>query len=140
MPYNGLKNDMNSFAKFVFIYETTIKHFSKAQDFVLYNNDAADFFKKYIQPKVRYVKGKEFVVFQDKPSKQTLFFTKQTVQILDFCRHFRNSFTHATLGKNSMRLTINDSNRNKTTCLGDIDYSSVKDFIVIIVNGYESKD
>ena len=40
------------------------------------------------------------------------FFTKKKCQILDFCRHLRNSFSHGLLKKENNIIIIPDINRN----------------------------
>ena len=51
MLYNGLENDLKTFAEFIYIYETSIKFKSKVDEFGLISQKAAQLFKKNIQPK-----------------------------------------------------------------------------------------
>lgn len=136
MPYNGLKSDMNVFSQFVFIYETKIKFQWKYNDFFKISEQASYIFKHKVQPKVKYA-TKEEIALQTDFLKQTLFFTKNKVQIIDFCRHFRNSFVHALMEKQGKSLAITDIYRNNETCKGTLDYAIVKEFIVQIINDYE---
>lgn len=138
MLYNGLKDDMNTFSKFVYIYETKIKFIGKVSDFLMVSKKASYLFKHNIQPKVKYAKKEKIASLTDY-SKQTLFFTNSRVQIFDFCRHLRNSFVHALLEKKDNKFYITDKCRNKETCKGFIDYAFVKDFVAQIIKDYEPK-
>lgn len=71
-------------------------------------------------------------------AKFTLFFTKKYSQVLDFCRHLRNSFVHGILVKEDKFLVINDkNNRQKVSSKGYLEYRLVKKFVKEIVNVYE---
>lgn len=74
MPYNGLKGDMNTLAKFVFIYEKKIKHKSRVDEFTEVSAEAMHVFKHDIQPHIKFA-TKEEIANQTDFSKQTLFFT-----------------------------------------------------------------
>jgi hypothetical protein len=138
MLYNGLKDDLNTFSKFVYIYETKIKFIRKVNDFLMVSREASYLFKHNIQPKVKYATKYEIASLADF-SKQTLFFTASSVQIIDFCRHLRNSFVHALLEKKDNKFYITDKSRNKETCKGFLDYTLVKEFVIQIVKDYELK-
>lgn len=105
MKYKGLNSDMNLFSKFVFVYETEIKHLEKADDFLKFSTRAAHIFRHEIQPKVKNATRKE-LKSQIDFTKHSLFFTKSKAQILDFCRHLRNSFVHANLEKQKTNLVL----------------------------------
>lgn len=94
MVYNGLKSELNILAKFVFIYEKEISQMKKCSDFKGYNLSAYRFFCDELQKKLKYSKTDDI----DKvklDGKYTLSFTKNSVLIVDFCRHLRNSIVHA---------------------------------------------
>lgn len=128
---------MNLFSKYVYIYETEIKHYGKFIDFLQISEKAAYMFKHKIQPKVKYASKTE-IAAQTDFTKQTLFFTKDKVQILDFCRHLRNSFVHALLEKRGPMIFIQDKNRTVETCKGYLDYKILKEFLIQLVNDFES--
>lgn len=94
MVYNGLKSELNILAKFVFIYEKEISQMKKCSDFKGYNLSAYSFFCDELQKKLKYSKTDDI----DKvklDGKYTLSFTKNSVLIVNFCRHLRNSIVHA---------------------------------------------
>ena len=62
MEYNGLKNDLKTFSKFCFIYETSIKTKSKVDDFKYISADALYQFKKKIQSKVKFATKEEIAL------------------------------------------------------------------------------
>lgn len=138
MSYQGLKQDMNTLAKFVFIYEKQIKHKSRIDDFNEVSTNAYNVFKHKIQPLVKYA-TKEEIANQTDFSKQTLFFTGDgKAQIYNFCRHLRNSFGHAILEKNSNLIYVNDKDsRGRKTSVGFLSYKVIKAFIVPIIQAYE---
>jgi len=141
MLYNGLENDLKTFAEFIYIYETSIKFKSKVDEFGLISQKAAQLFKKNIQPKVKYATKNEIADFIDESKKQSLFFTKDNnAQIFCFCRHLRNSFGHALLRKERQKLYITDKYRGQETAKGDLDYQDVIDFIVMIIKDYKNKN
>lgn len=136
MKYNGLKKDLNIFAKFAFIYETEIKKLGNVNEFSKLSERSVMFFDEQIQKVTRYAKVKN----NKWPKKQgiTLIFTKEKVKILDFCRHLRNSFVHAQLKKGNQKLEIHDKGRKGiVTAKGYLTYSSVKNFIIQIIEDYE---
>ena len=100
--------------------------------------EASYLFKHNIQPKVKYATKYEIASLADF-SKQTLFFTASSVQIIDFCRHLRNSFVHALLEKKDNKFYITDKYRKFETSKGFIGYAYVKEFIVQIIKDYEHK-
>lgn len=136
MLYNGLQSEMNLLSKFVFIYETEIKYKRKADDFLMISAQATYVFKHNIQPKVRYATKDKIAIHTDF-SKFTLIFTKDKVQIIDFCRHLRNSFVHALLERRGQTLLITDKSRNRETCKGTLEYNLVRNFILQVVKDYE---
>lgn len=133
--YNGLQSDMNTFAKFVYIYEKQIKLQSKADDINIISQQAGYLFKT-MQKKMKYLTKKE-IKEQRFSACYTLYFTKYKVQWVDYCRHLRNSFVHGNLKINGNELYIADKNRNNATCTGYLEYGLVKKFVVQIINGYE---
>lgn len=140
MPYNGLKSDMNTLAKFVFIYEKKIKYKSRVDEFAEVSTEASHVFKRNIQPLVKFA-TKEEISNQNDFSKQTLFFTGDgKAQIYNFCRHLRNSFGHAILEKNNNLIFVNDEDsRARKTAVGFLPYKIVKEFIVPIIQAYETE-
>ena len=98
MMYNGLQNDMTSFAKFAFIFEQEIKVNVKNEEFKSRFKAAFELYEHKVKCHVRYVKQKDIATITDY-AKFTLFFTKKHSQVLDFCRHLRNSFVHGILIK-----------------------------------------
>lgn len=137
MEYNGLKSDLNSLAKFVFIYETEIKKMVNETDFKQFNEQAFYSFKHKIQAKIKNATINE-IKNSPESSKQTLYFTKQKNQILDFCRHLRNAFSHGLLRKESKKMIIIDKNRGNCTSKGYVEYDITKKFIVEIIKEFEN--
>ena len=129
MQYNGLKSDFNCFAKFVFIYETIIKKMNKEVEFNQLSSNALYLFKHELQKNKKYAKVSE-IENTPKQTKQTLFFTKKKCQILDFCRHLRNSFSHGLLKKENNIIIIPDINRNYYSSKGFLEYRVTKEFIL----------
>lgn len=139
MLYNGLYYNLNTLSKFVYIYETRIKTMSRTDDFLNLSKGAACVFKSKIQPKIKYA-TKDEIANQTDFTKQSLFFTKKKVLIIDFCRHLRNSFNHALLIKQRTRpisFSITDISSNQYTCKGFLNYTSVNKFILHIIQDYE---
>ena len=140
MMYNGLQNDMTSFAKFAFIFEQEIKVNVKNEEFKSRFKAAFELYEHKVKCHVRYVKQKDIATVTDY-AKFTLFFTKKHSQVLDFCRHLRNSFVHGILIKEDKFLIINDkNNRQKVSSKGYLEYRLVKEFVKEIVNVYEHKN
>ena len=137
MLYNGLKDDMNSFAKFVYIYEFIIKKLGKEKEFSLQFPDAFYLYKHELKNQMKYAKRIDMNALPIN-NKHTLYFTKQKVQVLDFIRHFRNSFVHGLLEHKSQKLFVSDKFRTFNTSIGYLDYMSVKKFIVEIIKEYEN--
>ena len=54
MRYNNLESQLKTLAKFVFIYESHIKHMSKEADFKEISTNALNFFKKSLQKNMKY--------------------------------------------------------------------------------------
>ena len=141
--YNGLVKDMNSFAKFIYIYESQIKALNSFDDFSHHFSEASNIFIHSIRHYIRYasiddLNNKKEKVLVEK-GKQTLFFTKSKVQVIDFCRHLRNSFCHALLNKDANALSVPDCKGKTVTSKGHIEYSLIKKFIAALVHEYESK-
>lgn len=141
MLYNGLDSDLKTFAKFVFIYETKIKNIRCIKDFKSFSKEAFNIFNSDLQPKIKYASMDE-LASQTDFSKQTLFFPKDKAQILDFCRHLRNAFSHTYLSKKNKKpilLFISDYlGSKKQTCKGFLEYKSVIKFINQVVKDFES--
>lgn len=147
LKYNGLKNHLNTFAKFVFIYEERIKYCNSMQDFNSISSSALSFFASQMQYKMKYATKEEIRGVNDY-TKYSLYFTKSKVQILDFCRHMRNSFSHGILKKTGSTLEITDkTNRGNSkfnqngptyTSLGTLDFELVKNFVITIIKDYET--
>lgn len=136
MIYNGLKQDLNTFAKLVYIYETQIKFFTKEKIFIEKYSKAYSIYKQKIRSNLRYATGKEIKHIDDKITSK-LYFTKSTVLVLDLLRHIRNSFSHGLLIKDSKNLKIFDKYRQIKTSKGSLEYSTIKEFIVEIIKQYE---
>jgi len=139
MGYNNLESQLKTLAKFVFIYESHIKEKSKEADFKEISTEALYVFKKSIQKKIKYATDEE-IRSEKTSNKQTLFFTKNKVQILDFCRHLRNSICHGIISKDGCKLNIPDKNRGKETSKGFLDYDHVITFIKYIILNFEEKN
>ena len=135
--YNGLQNDMTSFAKCAFIFEEEIKADVKMGEVKGRFKTAFELYEHKVKCHVRYVKQKDIATISEY-AKFTLFFTKKHSQVLDFCRHLRNSFVHGILIKEDKFLVINDkNNRQNVSSKGYLEYSLVKGFVKEIVNVYE---
>ena len=137
MVYNGLKSELNILAKFVFIYEKEISQMKKCSDFKGYNPSAYSFFCDELQKKLKYSKTDDI----DKvklDGKYTLSFTKNSVLIVDFYRHLRNSIVHARLENIEGSYYINDVGRNgKKNSEGYVKEKLVTSFIGKLIAGYE---
>ena len=138
MYYNGLKNDLNSFAKFIFIYETEIKYISGLPEFSYkFAKSYNTFLKNKKKLKIKYATIKEIKDLTDN-QKYTLHMTKQKFQIWDLCRHIRNSIVHALVFIDKDKLLITDKHCGRLTTTGYLSYKHVKEFIVEIINEYEN--
>ena len=140
MPYNNLDSDLKALAKFVYIYETKIKFMTNEQVFQTFSNDAYNLFRLKIKPKIKY-STKDEIAIQNDFSRYTLFMTKRINQVLDLCRHLRNSISHALLKKDNSKpinFEIHDKYRGKETCKGFLPCAIIIDFIVCIIKDYES--
>lgn len=139
MSYNGLKSDLNCFAKFSYIYETEIKTLVKEDEFSRKYKKAFQQSWKKLKKQIKYTKVNELenAVIANNNKTYSLYYTKHKVLILDFCRHLRNSFSHALVSRKQGRLFINDKKGAKNTCLGFVNYSDAKQFIIEIINEYE---
>lgn len=137
MAYNNIEDQLKTFAKFVFIYETKIKQMTKETDFNSISSDALHSFKR-MQKSMKYAKEEEIrntTIF----SKQTLLFTKNKVQILDFCRHLRNSICHGIISKDDKKINIPDKYRGRVTAKGFLEYETLIEFVVKVMQGAEEK-
>ena len=138
MYYNGLTNDLNSFAKFIYIYETEIKCMTKLSDFSgKYNKSYEIFLKNKLKNYIKYVRRKEILNLIGS-KRYTLHMTKQKFQIWDLCRHIRNSIVHALVFIDKDKLLITDKHCGRLTTTGYLSYKHVKEFIVEIINEYEN--
>lgn len=135
--YNNLsKEDLIAFSKFSLIYAKKIKKITTLSDFKREYPDATSLFRKKIQAKIMQASAKIIKASQSF-SKKTLIFTGNKADILEFCRHFRNSFAHGLLEKEKKNLSISDSYRGNKTCTGSLPYNTVKKFIDEIIRVYE---
>lgn len=138
--YNGLQNDMTSFAKFAFIFEQEIKAKVKNEEFKSRFKTAFELYEHKVKCHVKYVKQKDIATTSEY-AKFTLFFTKKHSQVLDFCRHLRNSFVHGILIKDDKFLAINDkNNRKQVSSKGYLEYKLVMGFVKEVVKSYEYND
>ena len=138
MYYNGLKNDLNSFAKFIFIYETEIKYISGLPEFSYkFAKSYNTFLKNKKKLKIKYATIKEIKDLTDN-QKYTFYMTKHKFQIWDLCRHIRNSFSHAKLLINQTDFIIKDMKNKDITAIGTLNYKLIKEFIIEIINEYEN--
>ena len=109
----------------------------KNEEFKSRFKTAFELYEYKVKCHVKYVKQKDIATITDY-AKFTLFFTKKYSQVLDFCRHLRNSFVHGILVKEDKFLVINDkNNRQKVSSKGYLEYRLVKEFVKEIVNVYE---
>ena len=137
--FNGYEKDLKTLAQFMFIYETEIKIKSKDDEFRQISKNGFFFFKQTIQKKVKHATIIEIAV-QEEFKKQTFRFTKDNKsQIYSFCRHIRNSFSHALLKKEGTKLYISDKKGNKETAKGFLEYSDVIEFMKIVITDYCEK-
>ena len=139
MRYNNLESQLKTLAQFVFIYESHIKQILKETDFKEISTNALHVFKCSLQKKMKYATDEE-IRNKKLSNKQTLLFTKNKVQILDFCRHLRNSICHGIISKNGCKLNIPDRNRGKETSEGFLDYEQVISFVKNIIQDFEEKN
>lgn len=139
MLYNGLKDDLNSLAKFVYIYETKLKNMSGGLDAFSreYSKAYNTFVKNKLSRKIKYATTKEIASLTGN-EKYTFYMTKHRFQIWDMCRHLRNSFSHGLLNVSENHVIITDKHLKRLTATGFLDYISVKEFIVEIIKEYES--
>ena len=101
---------------------------------------AFELYEHKVKCHVRYVKQKDIATITDY-AKFTLFFTKKHSQVLDFCRHLRNSFVHGILIKDDKFLAINDkNNRKQVSSKGYLEYKLVMGFVKEVVKSYECND
>lgn len=120
----------------MFIYERTLKGFTRESEFTKVSKSAKHIFDKRLKPQIKYIKKKDIDNIVPN-SRYTLYFTKQTAQILDFCRHLRNSFCHAMSVKNMDKLEIYDSFRGGRTSTGYLPYKGIIDFMAQLIRDYE---
>ncbi len=135
--YNCLGGDLKTLLQFVFIYEKRIKDMSKNEDFSKVFISASRLFKRSIQKNMRYASIESLKNAFEIKGGATLAFTEYKVQVIDFCRHLRNSISHALIRKDREKLYIIDKQRKNFTSQGYLDYSSVIDFVVAIIKDYQ---
>ena len=138
--YNYLGGDLKLFAKFNFIYEVSISKMNKEADFKNEYSKAYDFFRNNISRKIKTAFKKDIKGDIQKSNVVTLFFTVRNNQILDLCRHLRNSFSHATLKRDGEHLDIIEIYRGDYTSKGYLDYKDVISFCMEIINDFECKN
>ena len=135
--YNCLGGDLKTLLQFVFIYEKRIKDMSKNVDFFTVFISASRLFKKSIQKTMRYASVESLNNAFEIKGGATLAFTEYKVQVIDFCRHLRNSISHALIRKEREKIYIIDKQRKRFTSRGYLDYSLVIDFVVAIIKDYQ---
>lgn len=145
IPYNGLKSDYNTLAKFVYIYEKEIKGLNSESQFSQKYSQAFCVFKNKLKENIKNATQEELIQEVEESKKHTLYFTKYKFQVWDLCRHLRNSISHAIIEKGEIEkrkkiIKIPDKYRGKFTSKGYLDYSSIKEFIVKLENEYEEKE
>ena len=110
---------------------------SKNEDFSKVFISASRLFKRSIQKNMRYASIESLKNAFEIKGGATLAFTEYKVQVIDFCRHLRNSISHALIRKDREKLYIIDKQRKNFTSQGYLDYSSVIDFVVAIIKDYQ---
>ena len=60
MIYNGISNDLKTYAQFVYIYENRIKNFNRESDFIEFSENAFNEFKN-IRKSIKYLKIDEIL-------------------------------------------------------------------------------
>lgn len=135
--YNNLWQDLKTLSCFVFIYEKRIKHMSNNADFSNKFATASRLFKKKLQQNLRKTTSKAKINKNHAKSGATLEFTVYKVQIIDFCRHLRNSISHALIKRTQDKLWIEDKHGGRTTSSGYLDYFSVIDFLKAIIKDFK---
>lgn len=134
--YQNLSNDFTTLGKFVYIYEKEIKFFNKQEAFQNKFKEAFYLFKKKLRKKIRYAKISEIHEYVQNQGQISFVFTKRNAQVLDLCRHFRNSFCHAILKKEKNQMWITDKYKGNLTADGFLDYNDLMEFIISIVKNY----
>lgn len=143
--YHGVKNDLNTLMKFVYIFEKDIKLLNKENYFSIKYPEAFLIFKQKLQKVIKYSTQKELNEgAYIKNCQYTLYYTKQKFQVWDLCRHLRNAICHALIEKTEMNkysvLKIPDYYKRKISSEGYLDYSIIKFFLVEIVKKYENTE
>ncbi len=138
--YNYLDGDLKLFAKFNFIYEVSISKMNKEVDFKNEYSKAYCFFRNNILRKIKTASKKDLKGNIQKSNVVTLFFTVRNNQILDLCRHLRNSFSHASLKRDGKNLDIIEIYRGDYTSKGYLDYKDIISFCMEIINDFECKN
>lgn len=130
MPYNGLDSDLKTLAKFVFIYETRLKNMHTERSFRdLYPKAFVVFLN--MKKAMSFAKSNELNDNSIRPIRNaTLYFTKRNCLVLDFMRHLRNSFSHASLVKKKNYFRIEDKFRGRISCKGSLPNRMVMRFLV----------
>ena len=137
MLYNGLNDDLNSLAKFVYIYADEIQSLKKEKEFGSKYPNAYKVFKNKLQRNMKFATCKEIANLKEE-KKHTLFFTGSKAQTIELCRHLRNSFSHGLLNNQSSQLMIFDKDKGSYTSKGYLNCNDVKEFIEGIIKDYES--
>jgi hypothetical protein len=142
MKYNGLKEKLELFAKYVFIYENVIKMQNSNQSFRDTFPSAFAIYEKRMKSIIFETNIKEI---NKNLFNQTKFYQKEFAQtkpksnrLSSFCFHLRNSFSHGLLNINGERYNIIDQNRyNKESAFGELDITLVDEFLDMIIKDYE---
>ena len=136
-PYCGLEDALEVFAKFVIVYEEKIAKLRNYTDFKVEFPRTSKIFDNKIHHCVKYVKCCDMKNIKTY-AKYTLFFAKKNYQVADLCRHLRNSFAHALIETDGMKLFITDvNNKKQTSSSGYLDKSLIISFLTELINEYE---
>lgn len=110
----------------------------RCSDFEILFPNAFNVFAYKIQHSLKYATCDEILKIHEY-AKYTLFFTKNSVQVVDFCRHLRNSFAHAILSLDKTKMIVNDEGRfGKKTSAGYLEKALVVKFLTEIIKEYEN--
>lgn len=148
--YNGLDSDLNNFAKFLFIYEQIIKNLNNKESFKIRFRNTESYFVQKISKYLTDCSKNDIEQFsenKDLPKKgkpkTTFIFTGSKCQIIEFCRHLRNSFSHANIKvipgvnqHNKRQFIIKDFSRQKYTAYGTLEAELVEQFIKQMIMDY----
>ena len=141
MLYNGIKNEITFLAKYVYIYEKVIKDYKTLTDFASIFPDAKDYFdsnlKQNISQSLDPAKDSQ-TVRRNKKNVTFRFNRGGSCLISNFCRHLRNSISHAHLTRKDKKLYIKDCYRDRNTSIGYLEFNYVKEFILKVIQKYEN--